>query len=55
VVFEDALVGIEAGLAAGAKVIAVATTNDIDMLGSASVAVHSLEQVDWAMFSGLFR
>jgi HAD superfamily hydrolase (TIGR01509 family) len=55
VVFEDALVGIEAGLAAGAKVIAVATTNDIKQLGRAHVAVHSLQQVSWELFSGLFR
>lgn len=55
VVFEDALVGIEAGLAAGAKVIAVATTNDIKQLGRADLAVHSLQQVDWELFSGLFR
>lgn len=55
VVFEDAHVGIEAGLAAGAKVIAVATTNDITELGKADTAVHSLQQVDWELFSGLFR
>lgn len=54
VVFEDAHVGIEAGLAAGSKVIAVATTNDISALGRASVAVQSLEEVDWKLFSGLF-
>jgi beta-phosphoglucomutase family hydrolase len=54
VVFEDALVGIEAGLAAGAKVIAVATTHDISELGLASVAVQSLEEVGWELFSGLF-
>jgi HAD superfamily hydrolase (TIGR01509 family) len=54
VVFEDAHVGIEAGLAAGSKVIAVATTNEISALERASKAVHSLEEVDWAMFSGLF-
>lgn len=54
VVFEDALVGIEAGLAAGTRVIAVATTHDISELGLASVAVDSLEDVDWKLFSGLF-
>jgi len=54
VVFEDALVGIEAGLAAGSKVIAVATTNDIAKLGRANAAVNSLEEVDWALFTGLF-
>lgn len=55
VVFEDAHVGIEAGLAAGAKVIAVATTNEIDQLGKAHLAVHSLREVDWNVFRGLFR
>jgi len=54
VVFEDAHVGIEAGLAAGAKVIAVATTNDIADLGKADIAVESLEQVSWELFSNLF-
>lgn len=55
VVFEDALVGIEAGRAAGAKVIAVATTNPLEALGTADVAVASLEQVDWQTFSNLFH
>lgn len=55
VVFEGAHVGIEAGLAAGSKVIAVATTNDISDLGRASVAVESLEEVDWKLLSGLFQ
>lgn len=55
VVFEDALVGIQAGLASGAKVIAVATTHDISELGHASAAVDSLEEVDWEMFRGLFQ
>jgi len=55
VVFEDAHVGIEAGLAAGAKVIAVATTNPLDELGKAHLAVESLESIDWPAFSGLFR
>lgn len=55
VVFEDAHVGIDAGLAAGSKVIAVATTNDISELGAADSAVHSLQDVSWDLFSGLFR
>jgi beta-phosphoglucomutase-like phosphatase (HAD superfamily) len=54
VVFEDALVGIEAGRAAGAKVIAVATTNALTALEDADVAVESLERIDWDIFSGLF-
>jgi beta-phosphoglucomutase family hydrolase len=45
VVFEDALFGIEAGHCAGMKVIAVATTNPIDLLQHADRAVHSLEEV----------
>lgn len=54
-VFEDAHVGIEAGLAAGARVIAVATTNPLNSLGKADLAVESLEDVGWEAFSGLFR
>lgn len=55
VVFEDAHVGIEAGLAAGSKVIAVATTHDISELGKADIAVNSLEEVNWEMLSSLFQ
>jgi HAD superfamily hydrolase (TIGR01509 family) len=55
VVFEDAHVGIEAGLAAGAKVIAVATTNPIESLVNADLAVASLQDVTWPLFRGLFR
>jgi HAD superfamily hydrolase (TIGR01509 family) len=54
VVFEDAHVGIEAGLAAGAKVIAVATTNPLESLGEADLAVASLEDIGWDDFSALF-
>ena len=54
VVFEDAHVGIEAGLAAGARVVAVATTNPLAELGKAHLAVESLEAVDWECFEGLF-
>jgi beta-phosphoglucomutase family hydrolase len=54
VVFEDAHVGIEAGLAAGARVIAVATTNPLDSLGSAHLAVASLADVGWDDFTALF-
>jgi beta-phosphoglucomutase family hydrolase len=54
VVFEDAHVGIEAGLAAGSRVIAVATTNPLEKLGKADLAVASLEDVDWDNFSALF-
>lgn len=54
VVFEDAHVGIEAGLAAGARVIAVATTNPLDDLGKAHLAVRSLADVGWPAFTGVF-
>ena len=54
VVFEDAHVGIEAGLAAGCKVIAVATTNPIEDLGEAHLAVQTLEDVDWPRLQALF-
>ena len=54
VVFEDAHVGIEAGLAAGSRVIAVATTNPLETLGKADLAVASLEDVGWDIFSALF-
>ena len=54
VVFEDAHVGIEAGLAAGSRVIAVATTNPLHTLSKADLAVASLEDVDWDNFRALF-
>ena len=54
VVFEDAHVGIEAGLAAGARVIAVATTNPLSELGKSHLAVRSLENVGWREFTGVF-
>ena len=42
VVFEDAFVGIEAGLAAGMKVVGIASTNPIEKLTMAHYAVHDL-------------
>lgn len=45
VVFEDALVGIEAAHRGGMKVVAVATTNSIDALKSADLAVHQLDEL----------
>ncbi len=42
VVFEDAFVGIEAGLAAGMKVVAIASTNPIETLGMAHLALPDL-------------
>jgi beta-phosphoglucomutase-like phosphatase (HAD superfamily) len=53
-VFEDAHVGIEAGLAAGCRVIAVATTNPLAELHRAHLAVTGLDEVSWERFSGLF-
>jgi len=46
VVFEDALVGIEAARRGGMKVIAVATTHRIEDLTEADLAVISLEEID---------
>ena len=45
VVFEDAFVGIEAAHRGGMKVVAVATTNPIETLQSADIAVHRLDEL----------
>ena len=45
VVLEDALFGIEAAQRAGMKVVAVATTNPLELLRHADWAVGSLEEV----------
>jgi beta-phosphoglucomutase-like phosphatase (HAD superfamily) len=45
VVFEDALVGIEAAHRGSMQVVAVATTNPIGMLKQADVAVHRLDEL----------
>jgi beta-phosphoglucomutase family hydrolase len=45
VVLEDALFGIEAAHRAGMKVVAVATTNPVGLLGGADRAVESLEAI----------
>jgi beta-phosphoglucomutase family hydrolase len=45
VVFEDALVGIEAAHRGGMQVVAVATTNPIDTLKHADIAVHRLDEL----------
>jgi HAD superfamily hydrolase (TIGR01509 family) len=45
VVFEDAFVGIEAAHRGGMKAVAVATTNPIEKLQSADIAVHRLDEL----------
>jgi beta-phosphoglucomutase family hydrolase len=45
VVFEDALVGIEAAHRGGMQVVAVATTNPIELLKAADFAVHRLDEL----------
>jgi beta-phosphoglucomutase family hydrolase len=45
VVFEDAFVGIEAAHRGGMKVVAVATTNSIETLQAADLAVHRLDEL----------
>ncbi len=55
VVFEDALVGIEAAHAGGMKCVAVATTNSIDRLRHAEIAVDSLREVSLDLLAGLVR
>jgi HAD superfamily hydrolase (TIGR01509 family) len=45
VVFEDAFVGIEAAHRGGMKVVAVATTNRIETLQAADLAVHRLDEL----------
>jgi beta-phosphoglucomutase family hydrolase len=54
VVFEDALVGIEAAHAGGMKCVAVATTNPIALLAHADLAVESLVEVTLEQLTGLF-
>jgi HAD superfamily hydrolase (TIGR01509 family) len=45
VVFEDALVGIEAAHRGGMKAVAVATTNPAELLRDADVVVHRLDEL----------
>ena len=54
VVFEDALVGIEAAHRGGMKVVAVATTNPIEAIRIADIAVHRLDELSVARLSALF-
>lgn len=55
VVFEDALAGVEAGLAGGFAVVAVATTNTPEVLATARPTriVHRLTEVDAALVTAL--
>lgn len=55
VVFEDAHVGIEAGLAANMQVIAVATTHPVESLGNAHMVTENLESIDAEKIMELFR
>jgi beta-phosphoglucomutase family hydrolase len=53
VVFEDALVGIEAAHRGGMKVVAVATTNPIEALNAADLAVHRLNELSVEQIAAL--
>ena len=55
VVFEDAHVGIEAALAGKFTTVAVATTNPINQLGKAHLAVESLESVSIKQLRSLIQ
>ena len=54
VVFEDALFGIEAARRAGMKVVAVATTNPLELLSHADRAVQSLADISIKELQSLF-
>jgi beta-phosphoglucomutase family hydrolase len=54
VVFEDALFGIEAARRAGMKVIAVATTNPLELLCHADRAVQTLNEISVEKLQSLF-
>ena len=53
VVFEDALVGIEAAHRGGMKVVAVASTNPFEALKNADVVVHRLDELTIPQFEKL--
>jgi beta-phosphoglucomutase family hydrolase len=55
VVFEDALVGIEAAHRGGMKAVGVATTNPIELLGAADLAVHRLDELSIEKLMGLVQ
>jgi beta-phosphoglucomutase family hydrolase len=54
VVFEDAFVGIEAAHRGGMKVVGVATTNPIETLHLADLAVHRLDELTVDQIAVLF-
>jgi beta-phosphoglucomutase family hydrolase len=54
VVFEDAHVGIEAGLAAGMQVVAVTTTHSRETLDGAILIVDRLDELTRDTITGLF-
>lgn len=47
VVFEDAPMGIRAGLTAGAKVVGIATTNTPDDINEAHIVISNLTEINW--------
>lgn len=55
VVFEDAVVGIEAAHRGGMRAIGVATTNPIELLGSADLAVNRLDELSVERLENLFK
>jgi beta-phosphoglucomutase family hydrolase len=55
VVFEDALVGIEAAHRAGMKAVGVATTNPIELLSAADLAVHRLDELSVERLTALIQ
>lgn len=57
VVFEDSIGGIEAGLAAGSKVVGITTTNSAEILSAAGVdlVVDSFEEISVERMLALFK
>ena len=55
VVFEDALVGIEAARAGGMRVVAVATTHPIEQLTAADLVVRRLDELETAQLAKWFE
>ena len=55
VVFEDALVGIEAAHRGRMKAVGVATTNPIELLSAADLAVHRLDELSVERLTALIQ